>query len=1118
MTPELQQLLDGIAALEAQRPTLGDAVVDAMQLAVRNRLAALMATDADGQTLRLVSILFLDIVGSTALSQHLDPEDIHGVMDGALQRATDVVTAHGGKVLQYAGDNLLAAFGAERAQEDDAERAVRCGLALARLGRALGREVLARHGHAGFDVRIGVHTGSVLLGGGVDAAGTIRGIAVNIAARMEQTAPPGGVRISQATHSLVRGLFDVEAQAPLVVKGVDTPVHSVLVARARPREFHAAARGLDGANAPMLGRDSELQALQAAFGELATTRSARQVLVVGDAGLGKSRLLAEFDRWATQQPQRPAVLRGRATPQSQSRPFALLADLFSRHIGLADDEPVATVKDRLEQAVRALFSDDGSDTATAHAHLLGHLIGVDWQDSPHISGIAHDPRQIRSRALHAAALVLERVARAHGGGLVLQLEDLHWADDDSLGFLDSLAGLLPGLPMLRLALCRPTLFERRPDWAAARPDTLRLDLQPLDAATCQHLVQALLTRLGTVPPALSALVATRGDGNPFYIEELIKMLLDQGAITAEGEHWTLHPERLNDTDVPESLAGVLEARLDSLPADEHRTLQEASIIGPLFWEPPLRLLDSGAPFTLPLLARRTLVLPQAHGDGDGHAEHHAEGLRAYAFKHQVLHQVTYETVLRRHRRTAHAQVAQWLAGRPGLVRHELIAEHFERGGEPASAVPHWHRAAEAAAARYANDAALAHARRALAGLGDHATDDEARRAQRWDVTLLMAKVLRTMAERDTLAQCLDDLAAQAERLRDDARRSEAAERRARFHSDGGDAAQALALARQALAWAPAAVPECAARAQLLITSTLSVLGRAAEAQPHALAGLAQARAAGLPAVEAMLLNQLGMDANERGDPGAAMALFEQALTHHRTARNRSNEAGTLTNLAYAAFVLGQYDHAQAQFAQAELIARQIGHRPVEGIAQVNQALVRDCLGDSAGARQLGQSAVALLRAAADQVGLAAALRVAGHGELGCGLADQAAASFAESRAILEALGLPHLALETVAGQARLALAAGDLSTALDHVSLILQRLDDGASLAGTDEPMRIRLVCAEVLLAAADNRASAVLDSAHHDLAARAQRIADPLLRQSFLDQVPWHQALTRLAQQRQPR
>ena len=207
---DLNALQAAMATLESQRVLLGDAVVDVAVAGLQAQWQALQAvsTAADAepaqtQALRLVSILFLDVVGSTVLGQRLDPEDFHALMDGALVRFTDIVQHHGGRVLQYAGDNLLAGFGAGEVHEDDADRAVRCGLALLADGRSVGREVQIAHGHDGFDVRVGIHSGSVLLGGGVDAEGTIRGNAVNVAARMEQSAPPGALLISVDTYRLV---------------------------------------------------------------------------------------------------------------------------------------------------------------------------------------------------------------------------------------------------------------------------------------------------------------------------------------------------------------------------------------------------------------------------------------------------------------------------------------------------------------------------------------------------------------------------------------------------------------------------------------------------------------------------------------------------------------------------------------------------------------------------------------------------------------------------------------------------------------------------------------------------------------------------------------------------
>ena len=265
MPTEREQLEITIRGLGTQRALLGDALVDAALQQLRGRLAALGADGAEAQsaqTLRQVTILFLDVVGSTKLSQRLDPEETQLLLDGALERFAAVVGAHGGKILKVAGDSMLAGFGADQAKEDDAERAVRCGLALLETAGRYAAEIKGRYADTAFAIRVGAHTGGVLLGGGPDGDSSIRGSAVNVAARMEQSAPPGRFRISHDTYAHVRGVFDVEPQPPLTVKGIDTPVVTYLVERLKPRAFRVRTRGIEGVETRMIGREAESEVLQ----------------------------------------------------------------------------------------------------------------------------------------------------------------------------------------------------------------------------------------------------------------------------------------------------------------------------------------------------------------------------------------------------------------------------------------------------------------------------------------------------------------------------------------------------------------------------------------------------------------------------------------------------------------------------------------------------------------------------------------------------------------------------------------------------------------------------------------------------------------------------------------
>ena len=315
---------------------------------------------------------------------------------------------------------------------------MRAGLALLDEGRRQADRVRASHAFDGFDVRVGVHTGDVLLGGGVDAGSSVRGQAVNVAARMEQSAPAGALRISHDTYRHVRGLFTVEAQPPLAVKGLDEPVVTYLVLGARPRAFRVPTRGIEGVETRMIGRDAELDQLRDAFRQVCRGSALTAVTVVADAGVGKSRLLDEFLNWAESRPERFRLLQGRADPQTAGRPYGLLRDILATWLEIADSDSVDVAKEKIERGIAPLFvADDGQDMALAHAHLLGHLIGLDFSGSRHVSGIVDNVAQIRDRAFHAAAQLIRRIGAGDGSPVLLVLDDLHWADDGSLEFLKS---------------------------------------------------------------------------------------------------------------------------------------------------------------------------------------------------------------------------------------------------------------------------------------------------------------------------------------------------------------------------------------------------------------------------------------------------------------------------------------------------------------------------------------------------------------------------------------------------------------------------------------------------------------------------------------------------------
>jgi class 3 adenylate cyclase len=1104
MSTERQQLEAAIAALEAQRPALGDMVVEPLLAAARARLEALpeSADAAPAQALKQVSILFLDMVGSTTLSQNLDPEEISAVMDGALARASALVGDHQGKVLQYAGDNLLAVFGAADAREDDAERAVRCGLALLELGRALGSEVRAAHGHEGFDVRVGIHTGGVLLGGGVDAEGTIRGIAVNVAARMEQTAPAGALRISHDTYALVRGMFDVQPQPPLQVKGIDEPVHSHLVVRAKPRSFYIGTRGIEGVATRMVGRDAEFALLQQAFERLLTEQQLVALTVVADAGIGKSRLLYEFEAWSEARPERFYIFRGRAMPQTQSQPFGLLRDVLAWRFQIADDDTLEVAKAKFQRHIVPLFAeDDGAELAEAHAHLLGHLLGLDHNSSRHVKGILDDPGQIRNRALHAAAQIFRKVSIRHGCPVVLELEDLHWADDDTLDFLSELPQLNRDVPLLVFALTRPELFERRADWGGGTHQ--RIHLEPLGPGASQQLANELLKSLQQAPAELSELLTERAAGNPFYMEELVKMLIDQGAIATAGAQWTLHPEKLLSTRVPASLTGVLQARLDGLPAPERRALQEASVIGQVFWDQALAALDAKAPAALAALVRRGLTPPRLNAT--------LVGMREYAFSHQILQEVTYATLLRRTKRLLHARAASWLAGLTGARASDFLgatAEHFELAGDSIQACAFYARAAEHAKARYAHDVALRHAARGLAVLdrgAQPAGPDTL--TLRWRLLFVREHALNLQGHRAEQRIALDDLQRTADALDDDRRRSYVARRRSLLGLRTTDHRAQQAAARQAMAFAERAGDvESKLEAQRLLADAVSSLGDLATGEALAREGLAQARTLGLRRVEGVFLNALSYIASLRDDQVTGLSLDLQDQQIWRELGDPQGEAIALANVGGDWLWFGQLDRARQCLEGSLKLSRIASARSLEcgPLTDLSLSLLRQ--GDAAQALRVAREALDTAVTVQAPDFEAQSLYLVGQAELALKHLEAAATAFERAEVTAAAIGhsMEH---DAAAGRARVALASADVPAAMRFVERLLAS-PAAMGATGRADTKPVLLTCHQVLAAAGDPRAAALLDRAHALLQSRAATINDPALRESFLTQIPEHREI----------
>jgi len=1094
MSAQRRQLEAAINGLESQRAVLGDSLVDAALAPLRAGLAALAGpaiVERPAPALRQTTLLFLDVVSSTALSQRFDPEDVHAVMDGALARFGAVIDAHQGRVLRYMGDGLLAAFGADGAREDDPERAVRAGLALLEASKVHAAEVLGRHRFHGFDVRVGIHTGTALLGEGVEAGNTAMGMAVNIAARMEQTAPAGALRISHDTWRQVRGLFDVQAQPPLVIKGRDEPMLTYLVSSVKPRAFRGTRRGIDGVETRLVGRDVELGQLTGMFENVVATGSLSCITLVGDAGMGKSRLVTEFEQCIELRPERVWLFRGRAQPQGLHQPYGVLRDLLCWRFEIQDSDSLQQAQDKFADGLGRVLGND-ADESTA---LLGQLIGLDYSNSRYVAGIIGDGKQVRQRAFRVAEQYFARLAAGSGEPVLLLLEDLHWADEGSLDFIQQLAQACAQVPMLVLCTTRPTLFERQTPWNVALAAHRRIDIGALPLDRSRELADALLRRVANAPAALRDLLTRKAEGNPFYMEELTQMLIDDGAIRVDGEQWAVADERLRNVHVPATLAGVLQARIDGLPPPEKRALQQASVIGHVFWDQALEQLQSDAPLSLPALGRRELALGRDTSAFDGTHE--------YVFKHHLLHQVTYESVLKRHKKEQHRQIALWLeercAGRSGEYLG-LIAEHFERAGQDERAAQYWARAADDAFQRHADEAAMAHTQKVLEL--DAAGCDLRRR---FAVMQVRQAVFSHRSERQAQAEALDEVERLADALGDDRLRSQAATSRARWHAGACAWPEALAAAQRALVAAGSGESIEAANAHGAASEALYRLDRCDAAREHAETGLLLARAVGDKVAQSEHLNNLGNLAMVSKSLVEAGRFYQEAAALKLEIGDRFHAATVVGNLSILAVQLGDLDRAREWQSQSLMLARETGNRAVQASMHHSMAELLTAQGEPAAALESAQEGLRIMREIGDRRQEAETLTTCGDAALAQQQWGEAARHFRAARDLFSEIEMPYWAQMPAAGLASALLAGGDMAGALHEVDLIIARLDAGV---GAADKCGVLFDCHRVLEAAGDRRADAMLVAGHAEMQRTLARIDDTRQRETFLSRALHQQLL----------
>ncbi len=993
-----EQLEQAIAAQESLRAALGDPVVDATVAILREKLTALDHQNALEQR-KLVTILFCDIVGSTALSEKLDPEDVLEIMDGALKAYSDAVGEFGGTVARLMGDGLLAFFGAPVGREDDAVRAVRCGLAILRATRTYAATVAAEWDVDSFNVRVGLNTGPVALGevGGVAGSEwTAMGDAINLAARLQNGAQPGSILISHDTYVHVRGVFEARTLNPMLFKGKSEPVQVYMVEREKPRTFRVTTRGIEGVDTHMIGRNTELYQLQAAFNWACEERETQIVTLVGEPGVGKSRLLRELDVWLDERPESIVHFTGRATADMLKLPYALIRNMFAFRFDILESDSAAVARDKLENGITGFL---GKDSAPK-AHAIGNLIGFDFSASPYLQG--EDAQQLTQLGVFAIIDFFGKVASDKPA--VIFLDDIHWADDKSLDLVNHIVRAKRGLRLLVVCLTRPALFERRiPLWMDQQDFHTRIELRPLSSHDTRSLISDILRKVTIIPDELCDLIVINAEGNPFYVEEIIKMLLDDRVILKNDGKWSVDSSRLTDLRIPPTLTGVLQARLDALPPAERDLLQRASVVGRIFWDdavshlqteedPPLKNIAEA----LATLNNRELIRKREDSVFDGTQE--------YIFRHTILHDVTYESVLRRLRRTYHAQVADWLVKRSGDRINEytgMIARHYEQAGQSEKAVTYFIKAAESAL----NISAY------------HEAIDWAEHAR----NLLTVSDQPADGARDLLeAQLLAYLGQAYRWLSDFSRARELYEQSLTLFERVGDK-PGIVKALYELGWLVG-----------------SIMRRYTEAERYFQVSLSMAQEIEDKRGVAWAYNGLGAMAHYQGDYTEAIHYYQASLQIAREIGDHVRTAGALNNLGLVKAELGRLDEAQGDLEAGLQIFKTIGNRSGLASPIMNLGNLARFQGRHEEAERLFREALAIYEETGDRAGISVCLWSLGSLARIDGDYDAASQKYSEALAIAREIGSPAgigSSLEDLAMVARL---QGQYAEAREYLEEVLR--------------------------------------------------------------------------------
>jgi predicted ATPase/class 3 adenylate cyclase len=840
---------------------------------------------------KVVTALFCDLVGSTARAERMDPEDVRKLLSRYHEHVRSELERHGGTVEKFIGDAVVALFGAPLAHEDDPERAVRAALAL--------REWAGEQ--EDLEVRVGITTGEALVALGARperGEGMASGDVVNTAARLQGAAPVGGVLVDEPTFRATERAIAYEEREAVRAKGKEEPipVWEALEARAR---FGVDVRQIG--RTPLVGREAELDALLAALNRARREHEPQLVTLVGVPGIGKSRLVWELFQRVDAEPEITTWRQGRSLPYGEGVSYWALGEMLKGQAGLLETDSPPAADAKLAAAVAELVPDP-ADARRVERHLRP-LIGLEA-----VAGLGSDRRD---EAFAAWRRFFEAIGEQHP--LVLVFEDLHFADDGLLDFVDYLVGWASGVPILIVGTARPELLARRPGWGGGKPNALTLSLSALSSEETAELVHSLLDR-----PVLEAdvqeMLLERAGGNPLYTEEFVRLLVER--------------DTSSELPLPETVQGLIAARIDALPPDEKSLVQDVAVLGKVFWLGAAADLSQLERWTveerLHALERKEFVRRERRSSVAGEVE--------YAFRHLLVRDVAYGQIPRAARAEKHRLAGRWIEalGRPE-DHAELLAHHHVAALE----------LAEAAGLR--TDEFVEPARLALKEAGDRAlalnafaaaarSYEQALRLwpgddpDRSDLLFRFARALNSLGH-ERREQALEEARAALLQSGHEEQAAEADALLAEFWWHRGDTDRAfehLERARRLVG----AVPPSTAKAHVLsqVSRYLALAEDNEEAIRVGREALEMAEELGLAEIQAHAANNIGVARTNLGDSGG-LADIERSIEIADAAKSPEVARG-YNNLAAMKWLLGDVRRARELLDEAIRVGEQLGNAAV----------------------------------------------------------------------------------------------------------------------------------------------------------------------------------------------